>query len=133
VGVGLPRFVGKGHDGAVDIGLVLDSRDPEALAPFWAAALGYKVVGVVENYVKLVPDGREGPQLLLQLVPEHKASKNRMHLDIKAPDLEGLAARLEELGGTRLSADAHVEHDCRWIVMADPEGNEFCLDDARAR
>ena len=116
----------------MSIGLVLDSRDPGALAPFWATALGYVIAGAVENYVKLVPDGREGPQLLLQLVPEHKANKNRMHLDIAAPDIDSLAARLEELGGTRLSADVQVEHGCRWIVMADPEGNEFCLDDAGA-
>ena len=118
--------------GIVQIGLVLDSRDPEALAPFWAAALGYIVAGSVENYVMLVPDGREGPKLLLQRVPEHKGAKNRMHLDIEVADIDGLAARLEGLGGTRLNADAHAEHGCRWIVMADPEGNEFCVCDAES-
>ncbi len=82
------------------IGLVLDSRDPEALAPFWAAALGYVVAGSVENYVLLLPDGREGPKLLLQRVPEPKADKNRMHLDIEAADIEGRATQLEALGAT---------------------------------
>jgi predicted enzyme related to lactoylglutathione lyase len=122
--------MGAGHDGVMQIGLVLDSRDPETLAPFWAAALGYVVVGAVDNYVMLVPDGREGPKLLLQRVPEHKGAKNRMHLDIEVVDIEYLAEKLEALGGTRLEADAHSEHGMRWIVMADPEGNEFCVCDA---
>jgi len=111
----------------VEISLVLDSRDPEALATFWAPALGYVVVGSVENYVLLMPDGAEGPKLLLQRVAEHKADKNRMHLDIEVPDIEGVASRLEQLGATRLSERPMAEHDSHWIVMADPEGNEFCV------
>ena len=63
------------------LGLVLDCRDPEALAPFWADALGYVTLGGVDNYVLLVPDGRPGPKLLRLRVPEDKAGKNRMHLD----------------------------------------------------
>jgi predicted enzyme related to lactoylglutathione lyase len=115
----------------VQIGLVLDSRDPEALAPFWATALGYVVAGSLENYVLLLPDGRDGPRLLLQRVPETKDHKNRMHLDIEVDDIEALASRLLALGATRLNADVLEEHDCSWIVMADPEGNEFCLCHAR--
>ncbi len=57
------------------LGLVLDCHDPEALAPFWAAALGYVSLGSVENYVLLLPDGRLGPKLLLQRVPEDKAGR----------------------------------------------------------
>jgi predicted enzyme related to lactoylglutathione lyase len=114
----------------VQIGLVLDSRDPEALAPFWAGALEYVVVGSVENYVMLVPDGREGPKLLIQRVAEHKAGKNRMHVDIEVGDIDALAEKLEALGATRLGTEAHAEHGMRWIVMADPEGNEFCVCDA---
>ncbi len=121
-----------GHDGAVELSVVLDSRDPEELAGFWAAALGYAVVGSVDNYVLLVAEGAKGPKLLLQRVPELKAGKNRVHFDIEVPDIEGLAARLERLGATRLSAQAVVEHDNRWIVMADPEGNEFCVCQAGA-
>jgi len=114
------------------MGLVLDCHDPEALAPFWAAALGYVTLGSVENYVLLVPDSRPGPKLLLQRVPEARAGKNRMHLDIEVPDIEELAARLEELGATRISREAEVEHGSRWIVMRDPEGNEFCVCDGGA-
>ena len=111
----------------VQISLVLDSRDPEALAPFWAAALGYVVVGSVENYVLLLPDGGEGPKLLIQRVPEGKTVKNRMHLDIEVADLQETASKLTAIGATRLEETVLEEHNCCWIVMADPEGNEFCV------
>jgi predicted enzyme related to lactoylglutathione lyase len=111
------------------LGLVLDCHDPEGLAPFWADALGYVTLGGVENYVLLVPDGRPGPKLLLQRVPEAKAGKNRMHLDIEVPDIEAVAGRLEASGATRVSSGVESEHGSSWIVMNDPEGNEFCVCD----
>lgn len=114
------------------LGLVLDCHDPEALAPFWADALGYVTLGGVENYVLLVPDGRPGPKLLLQRVPEDKAVKNRMHLDIEVPDIEAVAGRLEKQGARRVNADPQAEHGSRWILMTDPEGNEFCVCDGGA-
>lgn len=114
---------------APGLGLVLDCRDPEALATFWADALGYLTLGGVENYVMLVPDGRPGPKLLLQGVGEDKAGKNRMHLDIEVPDVEAVAQRLADRGAHRISTDVQTEHGSRWIVMADPEGNEFCVCD----
>jgi predicted enzyme related to lactoylglutathione lyase len=76
-----------------------------------------------------VPDGRPGPKLLLQRVPEEKATKNRMHLDIETPDIDEVADQLEALGGRRMRSDVQMEHGSRWIVMADPEGNEFCVCD----
>ena len=115
-----------------EIGLVLDCADPEALAPFWAAALGYVNLGSAGAYVALLPDGRPGPKLLLQQVPEPKAGKNRMHLDVEVPDIHAEAARLTALGATRLADDVQSEHGMRWILMADPEGNEFCVCDAGA-
>jgi predicted enzyme related to lactoylglutathione lyase len=115
-----------------ELGLVLDCRDPARLAPFWAAALGYVEIGAVDDYTLLMPEGRAGPKLLLQLVPEDKATKNRMHLDIETPDIEAIAARLEGLGGRRLQGEPRAEHGNRWIVMADPEGNEFCVCDGGA-
>ncbi|MEO3860975.1 VOC family protein [Acrocarpospora sp. B8E8] len=114
----------------IGFGLVLDAADPEALAPFWAAALRYTVVGGVGAYVLLVPEGRSGPKLLLQKVPEGKSGKNRMHLDIEVLDIQAEADRLEALGARRLRPGAVGEHGHRWILMVDPEGNEFCVCDA---
>jgi predicted enzyme related to lactoylglutathione lyase len=114
---------------AVSIGFVLDCHDPKALAPFWAGALGYVTVESVDNYTLLTPDGRDGPNLLLQLVPETKAGKNRMHLDLHVADIEAEAARLVALGAQRLEDSPSTEHGSTWITMADPDGNEFCVCD----
>jgi predicted enzyme related to lactoylglutathione lyase len=112
------------------IGLVLDCTDPERLAEFWAAALGYVSIGTVGSYVALFPDGRPGPKLLLQRVAEPKIAKNRMHLDVEVPDIEHEAARLVDLGARRVQDDTLSEHGSTWILMEDPEGNEFCVCDA---
>jgi len=109
------------------IGLVLDCADPGALAAFWGPALGYADVGRAGAYVALAPAGRPGPKLLLQRVAEPKVVKNRMHLDLEVPDIEAEAARLVALGATRLVPEPISEHGARWILMADPEGNEFCV------
>jgi predicted enzyme related to lactoylglutathione lyase len=114
------------------IGLVLDCRDPTALAAFWASALHYVNVGDAGAYVMLLPNGRPGPKLLLQQVPEAKSVKNRMHLDIDAVDIEAEASRLEALGARRVEPDQLHEHGTNWILMADPEGNEFCVCDGGA-
>jgi predicted enzyme related to lactoylglutathione lyase len=111
------------------LALVLDAHDPEALAPFWAAALRYVIVGGAGNYLMLSPDGRPGPNLLLQRVPEDKAGKNRMHMDVHTPDVEGEATRLEALGARRLEDSPRQELGSTWVQMADPEGNEFCVCD----
>jgi len=112
-------------------GLVLDCDDPEALAPFWAAALQYNVVGGAGNYWLVAPEEESsGPQLLLQKVPEAKGAKNRMHIDIHVDDIDAEATRLEALGATRLEpGPARAEFSSHWHLMADPEGNEFCVCD----
>jgi predicted enzyme related to lactoylglutathione lyase len=66
------------------------------------------------------------PLLILQRVREGKAGKNRVHFDLYADDIEAEAARLVELGAKRRS-DPFDEHGAKWIVMSDPEGNEFCV------
>lgn len=116
-------------DDGAQIGLVLDCADPQALAAFWGPALGYVNLGTVGSYVALLPDGRRGPKLLLQAVPEPKAVKNRMHLDIEVRDIEAEAARLVALGATRISDGPCREHGSTWILMHDPEGNELCVCD----
>jgi predicted enzyme related to lactoylglutathione lyase len=115
------------------IGLVLDCHDPDRLATFWAAALGYQTLGAAGAYTLLMPpEGEAGPQLLLQHVPENKTAKLRMHLDFHTPDVGAEAARLLELGARRLDDAPIAEHGNTWVRMEDPEGNEFCVCDAGA-
>lgn len=113
---------------AAKLGLVLDCTDPEGLAAFWSAALGYVTLGGAGSYVLLVDESGTQPKLLLQRVPEPKAAKNRMHVDIECADVHGEAARLEQLGAVRVAGPLS-EHGSSWVVMRDPEGNEFCVCD----
>jgi predicted enzyme related to lactoylglutathione lyase len=125
-----PHPAGRHAVRVSSFGLVLDCADPDALAEFWSAALGYESPGSAGNYAVLVCPTPGRPKLLLQGVPEPKTTKNRMHIDIETPDIEPEAARLEKLGATRLRAETQAEHGSTWILMADPEGNEFCVCDA---
>jgi predicted enzyme related to lactoylglutathione lyase len=79
--------------------------------------------------VLLVDETGVQPKLLLQGVPEEKAGKNRMHLDIEVADIETEATRLEALGARRVAAEQMHEHGTSWVLMTDPEGNEFCVCD----
>ena len=110
-------------------GLVLDCADPDRIAEFWGAALDYINVGAAGAYVALYPRVGDGPKLLLQRVAEPKTVKNRMHLDIDAVDIHAEARRLSALGATRVADSPTHEHGTTWIVMADPEGHEFCICD----
>ena len=112
---------------AATIGLVLDCADPDQLSHFWSAAIGYTILGGAGNYVMLIDETGGMPKLLLRRVSEAKSGKNRMHFDIETPSVDVEVARLETLGATRISDEAVEEHGNRWIVMADPEGNEFCV------
>lgn len=110
-------------------GLVLDCTDPHRLADFWAAALDYVNVGSAGAYVALHPSDGSGPKLLLQQVADPKTAKNRMHIDIDAADIEAEAARLIGLGARRATDTSCHEHGNTWIMMVDPEANEFCICD----
>jgi predicted enzyme related to lactoylglutathione lyase len=105
---------------------VLDCKDPKALAPFWAGALGYEQVAAAGQYVVLGTGDRTQHELILQGVAEPKAGKNRMHLDIHTADIEAEADRLVALGARRLEGVVE-EWGERWIVLTDPEGNELCV------
>ncbi len=108
-----------------NIDVVIDCSDPEALAAFWAEALGYTKAGLFEQYFVLLPTVREFPPVILQRVPEPKTTKARIHIDLRVPDIESEAQRLEALGARRI--DIGQGDDPGWITMADPEGNEFCV------
>ena len=113
------------------ITLNLDVADLDRMETFWCAALGYRRLGSFEQYRSFVPVSGSGPKLVLQQVPEAKTVKNRMHIDLDHPadfDVEGEVARLEALGATRRSEYIReMGEDSGWVVMADPEGNEFCV------
>jgi predicted enzyme related to lactoylglutathione lyase len=111
---------------------VLDCRDPQALAPFWAAALGYEQTAAAGQYVVLGTGDRTQHELILQGVTEPKTAKNRMHLDIHAPDIEAESERLVALGARRVEGPIE-EWGEQWIVLADPEGNELCVCHERER
>lgn len=113
---------------AAELGLVLDCADPDRLAAFWSEAIGYTTLGGAGSYVMLVDETGRQPKLLLQRVSEPKVGKNRMHLDIETPDVDGEVARLEQLGATRVAGPIS-EHGTRWVVMNDPEGKELCVCD----
>jgi catechol 2,3-dioxygenase-like lactoylglutathione lyase family enzyme len=112
--------------------VVVDCRDAEALAAFWCAVLGYEVVERSdEGWVEIGPPGQPEkgpvPTLLLQNVADPTRGKNRLHLDLNATDRDQDAEleRLLGLGATR--ADVGQTGEETWHVLADPEGNEFCL------
>jgi predicted enzyme related to lactoylglutathione lyase len=109
--------------------ITIDCDDGLGLARFWAAIFGTEIesaVGDPPAYVDLLPVPGV-PILRFQRVPEAKTVKNRMHLDVAVEDLEEGAARVVALGGRRVSNEPFAEWSYRWLVMADPEDNEFCL------
>jgi predicted enzyme related to lactoylglutathione lyase len=108
-----------------NIDVVIDCSDPETLAAFWAEALGYTKAGLFEQYFVLLPTVREFPPVILQRVPEPKTTKARIHIDLRVPDIETEAQRLEAMGASRI--DIGQGDNPGWITMADPEGNEFCV------
>lgn len=79
------------------------------------------------QYQPLAPVTPNGPKLIFQRVPEVKQGKNRLHLDVRVEDIDVAATRVEALGGRRLPGGDCSEDGFTWRVMADPEGNEFCL------
>jgi predicted enzyme related to lactoylglutathione lyase len=111
------------------IEIVVDCRDPERLATFWSALLGIDIRGEVREgnlwFVALLAICPGGPIIGFQQVPEGKVAKNRMHLDLRVTELELAVRKAVGLGGRQLAA--HDERGRQWRVMADPEGNEFCL------
>jgi predicted enzyme related to lactoylglutathione lyase len=105
--------------------VTFDCADPQRLAEFWSKATGYQIEQQNERMVTLSPGQGRRPNLLFMKVPEPRTVKNRVHVDIGVSDIEAEAARLIELGATR--GASHREDGFVWTVMADPEGNEFCI------
>src|ERR1700688_2290791 len=108
----------------------VDSLDPVRLAAFWAEALGWRVTSVEPEEVVLEPPAgsrEEGvaPAVLFLPVPEVRVAKTRLHLDLRPSDQLAEVERLIGLGATHV--DTGQTSECTWVVLADPEGNEFCV------
>lgn len=140
---------------AIPLQIVIDCADPKQLAAFWSAALQYKVQDPPDGYTSwesflearqtppaewdnfsaIVDPEKKGPRIYFQRVPESKTVKNRLHLDINAStgspadqaltQIEATVQRLIALGARELYRCA--ENDDFWVTLADPEGNEFCI------
>jgi Glyoxalase-like domain len=119
--------------------IVVDCHDPVAQAAFWAAALDYHVVHTSDAQVEIAPWEREPadlaeqvrqapivPTLVFAIVPEGKTVKNRLHLDVRPID-GSYEAELERLIGLGARRADIGQGDVPWVVLADPEGNEFCV------
>lgn len=108
--------------------IVLDCQDLDRAANFWCAALGYDAPFPQSGpYLQLVAEQRGGVELLLQQTTDPKHDKNRMHLDLRTPDLDTEVARLVQLGAHVETEKPFIEHDWTWHLLTDPEGNEFCV------
>lgn len=115
--------------------LAIDCSDPNGLARFWCSVLDYEVQdeddGIVTIGPAVVPEGRNRlgpvpPTLTFAHVPEGKTVKNRLHLDVNPADREQdeEVRRLLDLGARNAEVGQGEES---WVVLADPEGNEFCV------
>jgi len=102
----------------------VDARDPESLGRWWQQALRWVIVNDAPDEFEIRPAPEQLPGLLFVPVPESKIVKNRLHLDFRPDDQELEVNRLLALGATRVDVG---QGEQPWVVMADPEGNEFCV------
>jgi predicted enzyme related to lactoylglutathione lyase len=104
--------------------IVVDCNDIKREAEFWTAALGYTVTFEADDEIAIAKDEHTWPDIVFGPVPEEKAGKNRLHIDLNPDDQQAEVKRLEGLGAKRVDIG---QGEVRWVVMADPEGNEFCV------
>ena len=111
---------------SLDIAMItFDCSDPDDLAAWWARAVEGEVNPIAPgNFVLVAVKG--APALGFQKVPDPTPGKNKVHLDLHGADMEGEVARLVELGARETGRNSFGD-DFRWVVLADPEGNAFCV------
>ncbi len=106
--------------------ITIDCADPPALARWWADALRWSITYDSPDEVVIeAPEGETASPLLFIKVPNGKVVKNRLHIDLRPDNRDAEVARLEGLGARRV--DIGQGPDVTWVVMADPENNEFCV------
>jgi hypothetical protein len=106
--------------------LSVDSSEPASLARFWAAVLDYEITEEEPDFVFIEGPQGSGPGIAFARVPESKTTKNRLHIDLSPRDRDQgeEVDRVIQLGARRIDIG---QGDVRWVVLADPEGNEFCM------
>ncbi len=105
--------------------LIIDCHDPHALARFWAAVLDQPILYETDDEVIVGADKDTYPGLCFGTAPGGKTIKNRLHIDLDPDDQAAEVERLLALGAR--PADVGQGDDVTWVVLADPEGNEFCV------
>ncbi|MEU4623211.1 VOC family protein [Actinoplanes sp. NPDC023801] len=105
--------------------IVVDAHDPARLARWWAEALGYLIVNEAPDEVEIRRTPDELPGLLFTPVGDVKRIKNRLHIDLRPDDQAVEVERLVGMGARPV--DIGQGDDVPWVVLADPEGNEFCV------
>ena len=108
--------------------VVVDAEDPHRLGRWWAEALGYVIVHEAADEVEIRRTPDDLPGLLFGACPDVKTGKNRLHLDLRPDDQEAEVERLVDMGARPVDVG---QGDVPWVVLADPEGNEFCVLSAR--
>jgi len=109
--------------------VTVDCVDPDRLARWWADAVGGTVVVLMPGEFALVARD-QAPALGFQRVDAPTPGKNRVHVDFAAADVDAEVARLIDLGATENSRHS-MDGGFRWVVLADPDGNAFCVGAAR--
>jgi predicted enzyme related to lactoylglutathione lyase len=105
--------------------IVIDVTDLKQCGQFWAKVLGVRVRSENERYLVLEPQTGSAPALILQRVPEKKLGKNRAHIDLRVKDIAEALHQVQRLGGRKVREVVDPEE--QFMVVADPDGNEFCL------
>lgn len=104
--------------------VTIDCAEPSALASFWAEVLDYERTHEDDELVVIEPRDKSAYTLLFIKVPDDKTAKNRIHLDLMPTDQAAEVERVKGLGATEVDIG---QGDVTWVVLADPEGNEFCI------
>ena len=117
--------------------ITVDAHNPKLLAEFWAEVLGWSIGEDGDDIgwwiERETNDSKTTgfPDILFLKVADSKVLKNRLHLDLRPDDQAIEVARLEKLGARKIEIGQSNDPDTTWVVMADPEGNEFCVLSAR--
>jgi predicted enzyme related to lactoylglutathione lyase len=112
--------------------LVIDATDVRLLADFWKQVLDWQVVYESDEEMVIAKDENTYPGIIFGTVPEAKSVKNRLHIDLNPDDQQAEVERLVGLGASKVEVgQSDADEPVKWVVLADPEGNEFCVLTAR--